>query len=181
MDKPREEIIVPPKNDLLQFGDGYEALIVNCMPYVNDEGIEMLEYTIIPHELLKKRYNIRDSELNSSGALVYHVKKIDVLDINKYDASARKFMYVKTYNHTPTEISKRDEYLRNQLEQRDKTIWSMEGDLISMSEQLNLAKSNPQEFIAQGLPLMEQVVQNSINNILVNKKPNQQNTNGPTN
>lgn len=180
-DNPREDIIATPKQDLLQFGDSYVALIVNCMPYTNETGEEMLEYLIIPHELLKKRYNIRDSELDSSGALKYIVKKIDVIDMNKYDAAARCFLYIKNYNHGDTDISKREEYLRRQVEFNQKTIWSMQGELIHISEQLQLAKSNPQEFLSQGLPLMEQMISNSINNILINRKPNPQNNNGNPN
>jgi hypothetical protein len=156
-EKPNEEILVPPEFSILEFGDGYIALMQGAIKTIDNDGKEIVEMWIKPSELLKKRYNIKDSQLNQNGALKFKVYRKDLIPLNEFDDANRKWIYVKTYNHDETEISKLGWNLKRRLEEMEKRVMVLEGELIWLSEQLQLAKTNPAEFIAQGTEVFENI------------------------
>jgi len=154
-EKPQEEILVAPEYPMLEFGDGYLALIQGGIEGENDDGQKIVDFMIEPSDLLKKRYDIKDSMLNQNRALPFRVLKKDLIPLNLLDEANKKWLYIKTYTHQETEISKIGWDLRKRLEEKEKQIWLIQGELIWQSEQLQLAKTNPAEFIMQGTEVFE--------------------------
>lgn len=156
-EKPQEEILVTPEYTILEFGDGYIALIQGGVEKTDNEGRKVVKFMIKPSELLRKRYDIKDSMLNQNGALQFKAYKKDLITLNQYDDANRKVLYIKTFNYDETEISKIGWNLRKRLEEMEKRVIVLEGELIWMSEQLQLAKTNPAEFITQGTEVFEKI------------------------
>jgi len=84
--------------------------------------------------------------------------KKDLIPLNQFDDANRKWLYIKTFNYDETEISKIGWNLRERLAEEEKRIVILEGELIWLSEQLQLAKTNPAEFLAQGAEVWEKVM-----------------------
>ncbi len=84
--------------------------------------------------------------------------KKDLIPINQFDDANRKWLYIKNFNHDETEISKIAWSLRERLAEEEKRIIILEGELLWQSEQLQLAKTNPAEFLAQGAEVWEKVM-----------------------
>lgn len=144
----------------MEFGDGYLALIQGGVEEEDNEGNKIIKFMIKPSSLLRKRYGIKDSMLNQNGQMPFTVKRDDLIPLNQFDDANRKWLYVKTFNHAETEISKIAWHLRKRLEEREKRIMVLEGELIWMAEQLQLAKTNPAEFITQGTEIFEKLSEN---------------------
>jgi len=155
---PSETILVAPEYAILEFGDGYLALIQGGIKKTNEEGIRMVELMIKPSDLLRKRFEIKDNMLNQNGVMPFKMNEDDLIPLNQFDDANRKWLYIKTFNHDETEISKIGWILRKRLEETEKRVIVLEGELIWMSEQLQLAKTNPAEFISQGAEVYEKVL-----------------------
>ncbi len=156
-EKPREEILIQPEFSIFEFGDGYIGLVQGAIVNEDAEGIKVIELTLKPSELLRKRYDIKSSELDGNGNINIKVKQDDVIILNPYDDANRKWLYMKNYLHEDTEISKFSQNLRESLEKAEKRINVAEGQLIWYLEQLQLATSNPVEFISQGFEIFERI------------------------
>ncbi len=154
-EKPSEEILVSPEYAILEFGDGYIALIQAGIEGENDDGQKVVDFMIEPSDLLKKRYNIKDSMLNQNRALPFRVLKNDLIPLNLLDEANKKWLYIKTYDHQETEVSNIGWDLRKRLEGKEKQLWVVQGEMIWLSEQIQLAKTNPAEFIIQGTEVFE--------------------------
>ena len=154
-EKPQEEILVAPEYPMLEFGDGYLALIQGGIERENDDGQKVVDFMIEPSDLLKKRYNIKDSMLNQNRALPFRVLKNDLIPLNLLDEANKKWLYIKTFDHQETEISNIGWDLRKRLEEKEKQLIILQGELIWLSEQIQLAKTNPVEFITQGTEVFE--------------------------
>ena len=124
---------------------------------------------IKPSDLLRKRYDIKDSMLNQNGVLPFKVFKKDLIPLNQFDDANRKWLYINTFTHKETEIGRTGWGLRKRLEYMEKRIIILEGELIWQSEQLQLAKTNPAEFIAQGADVFERISSKFVD-ILKSKK-----------
>lgn len=162
-ERPEEDILLTPEYTILEFGDGYFALVQGGIESQDEEGQIIIEFTIKPSEKLRKRYSIKDSMLNQNGQLKFKVKKTDLIPINQFDDANKKWLYVKTFNHQDTEISKIGWNLRKRLEEMQKRVIVLEGELIWYSEQLQLAKTNPAEFVSQGTDIFEKVSSSILN------------------
>ena len=169
-ERPSEEILVTPEYTILEFGDGYIALIMGGVEEEDAKGQQIISFMIKPSNLLRKRYNIRDSMLNQNGQMPFKAKKDDLIPLNQFDDANKKWLYVKTFNHVDTEISKIGWNLRKRLEEMRERVIVLEGELLWMSEQLQLAKTNPTEFIMQGAEIYEKLSSNMID--LIKGRPN---------
>jgi len=170
MENPKTEMLVTPEWSTLIFGDGYIALMQGAIEK-EEEGIKIVEATIKPHPLLRKRYNIRDSELDNNGNILsFKMKKNDIIPLNLYDDAARTFLYVKNYNHEETDLGNITWDYRKRLEQANKRLWILEGEVIYLSELVNLAKTNPMEFAALPLEIFEKITSNVIEAIKTKKE-----------
>lgn len=156
-ERPSEEILVAPEYAILEFGDGYIALIQGGIEKEDEKGRQIVDFMIKPSELLKKRYNIKDSVLNVNGAMPFRILRKDLIPLNQFDDANKKWLYVKTFDHHETEISKLSWNLRKRLEELERRIITLEGELIWLSEQLQLAKTSPAEYMAQGTEIFEKV------------------------
>ncbi|GAG87170.1 unnamed protein product [marine sediment metagenome] len=72
-EQPKEEILLAPEYAMLEFGDGYIALIQGGVKGEDDDGKKIVDFMIKPSEPLKKRYNIKDSMLNKNWAMEFRV------------------------------------------------------------------------------------------------------------
>jgi len=95
--------------------------------------------------------------LDQNRNMPFRVFKKDLIPINQLDDPNRKWLYINTFNHDETEISKIGWSLRERLAEEEKRVIVLEGELIWQSEQLQLAKTNPAEFLAQGTEVFEKV------------------------
>ncbi len=161
-DKPQEEILVQPEYSILEFGDGYIALIQGAVEGKDEEGKGVVDFIIKPSNLLRKRYNIKDSMLDQNRNMPFKLYKKDLIPINQLDDANRKWMYIKNFNHDETEISKIGWSLRERLAEEEKRVIVLEGELIWLSEQLQLAKTNPAEFLAQGAEVFEKIFSKTV-------------------
>ena len=142
---------------MLEFGDGYIALIQGGIEGKNDDGEKIVDFVIKPSPLLRKRYDIKDSVLDQNRNMPFRVFKKDLIPLNLFDDANKKWLYIKTFNHDETEISKIGWSLRERLAEAEKRLIIIEGENIWLSEQLQLAKTNPAEFLKQGTEVFEQI------------------------
>ncbi len=168
-DNPRTEILIQPEWSTLIFGDGHFAMMQAGTIEREEEGVKIIEVTIKPHSNLRKAYNIRDDELVDGKILSYPMKKIDIIPLNEFDDSQRTFLYIKNYNHKDTDIGNISWDLRTRLEAAYKRIWILEGELIFLSEQIRLAKTNPIEYASQPLEIFDKIY-GTIIDAMKNKK-----------
>ena len=172
MENPQEEILVSPAFSLLEFGDGYIAMILGGIEGEDSAGLKVVDFIIKPSQLLRKRYNIKDSQLNKNECMPYRVYKSDLIPINQFDDANRKWMYIKNFNHEDTEISKIEWNLRNLLKESEKRVALLEGDILWYYDQLQLAKMNPSEFMAQSFEFFDKM--GSINEKMLGRKEKEQ-------
>ncbi len=156
-DKPKEDILVSPEYATLEFGDGYIALIQGGKEEATSEGEKVVDFTIKPSSSLRKRYDIKDNVLDRNMNMTFRVKKKDLVPLNLFDDANKKWLYIKNFNHDETEISNIGWSLREQLTEAEKKVIILEGENIWLSEQLQLAKTNPSEFLKQGTEVFEAV------------------------
>ncbi len=142
---------------MLEFGDGYLALIQGGIEGKNDDGEKIVDFVIKPSPLLRKRYDIKDNMLDQNRNMSFKAFKKDLIPLNLFDDANKKWLYTKTFNHDETEISKIGWTLREQLAGAEKRLIVIEGENIWLSEQLQLAKTNPAEFLKQGAEVFEQI------------------------
>ncbi len=161
-DKPQEEISAQPEYSILEFGDGYIALIQGAVEGTDEEGKKIVDFIIKPSNLLRKRYDIKDSMLDQNRNMPFKAYRKDLIPINQFDDANRKWLYIKTFNHDETEISKIAWSLRERLAEQEKRVIVLEGELIWQSEQLQLAKTNPAEFVSQGAEVFEKVFSRTV-------------------
>ena len=168
MENPQVELLVEPEWSTLIFGDGYIALMQGAIE-IEEGGVKIINATIKPHPHLRKRYNIRESDLVNGNILSYRMNKSDLIPLNLYDDANRTFLYLKNYNHNETDVGNATWGLRKRLEEADKKLWIVEGELIYLSELVNLAKTNPMEFASLPLEIFEKITSGVIEAIKTKK------------
>ncbi len=158
VDKPAETILVSPEYSILEFGDGYIALIQGATEGKDEDGQGIIDFIIKPSLLLRKRYDIKDDMLDQNRNMPFKAYKKDLIPLNQFDDANRKWLYVKTFNYDETEVGKIAWNLRERLTEEEKRVIILEGENIFLSEQLQLAKTNPAEFLQQGAEIWEKVM-----------------------
>lgn len=156
-EKPREEIMVSPEWDILMFGDGYIALLQGAKKYVDDEGNVIVEMVIKPSPLLRKRYDIKESQTDKNGNQIIRINQDDLIPINIHDDANRKWVCIKTYDGNDTEISNIGWDLRKRNKMLSRKVVYLEGEVIYWCEQAVLAKTNPAEFITQAADVLKKL------------------------
>ncbi len=155
---PSTGILVQPEFAILEFGDGYIALIQGAVEGKDEEGKGVVDFIIKPSNLLRKRYDIKDDVLDQNRNMPFRVYKKDLIPLNQLDDANRKWLYIKTFNHDETEVSKIGWSLRERLSEEERKVVILEGENIWLFEQLQLAKTSPAEFLAQGAEVWEKVL-----------------------
>src|SRR3990167_3470426 len=111
-EQPEKEIMVDPKWPIFVDGLGYQLLNTGGMPGIDKDGREIIIFTLIPDEVVRKRYNLRRGvEVDELGRFKLIVLEKDIVFLNPYDEANRKLLYVKTLRHERTNISEREEDL----------------------------------------------------------------------
>lgn len=157
-ENPETDILASPEHSILEFGDGFLATLASGVESVDEKGQIIVDMVILPEDLLKKRYNLPDSDLNSSGWMHFKVNKIDLVPLNVFDSAKRKWLYLKTFDKQETAISRLSKDLREEIKFLGNELSRQEGDVIFLIEQLDLARNNPAEFMNQGMEMVERAV-----------------------
>ena len=156
-ENPETEIFAEPQWDLFYFGDGYVALSLGGTVNEDIDGKMVVNLIIKPSPLLRKRYGITDSMLNQNLCMPYKVYESDLIPWSMFDPANRKWIYLKNFRHEDTEITNWEWRLRKENVMFKERIQMLEGENMWLLEQLNLAKTNPAEFIAQSLEVTEKI------------------------
>ena len=82
MEKPEEEILLQPEYAILEFGDGYIALIQGATEQVLEDGRKVVRFMIKPSNILRKRYRIGDNQLNQNGQMPFIAETKDLIPIS---------------------------------------------------------------------------------------------------
>ena len=148
--------MIDPKWSILEDGLGYNVLVVGGLPSIDSEGREIVEFTIKCDDVVKKRYNLRRGlELNDQDNMKIIVLKGDLIPLNMYDDANKKWLYVKSLLHQPTEMSQREANLKTVINVKDKRILLLEAENIRLNEQILLFRTNPAMAAAQGAEVFE--------------------------
>lgn len=155
-DNPERDIMIDPRWSILEDGLGYNVLVVGGLPKLDREGREVIEFTIKVDDTVKKRYKLRRGvELNEQDNMKLIVLKIDVIPLNMYDDANKKWLYVKSLLHEPTELSQREGNLKTIIAVKDKRISLLESENIRLNEQILIFRTNPAMAAAQGAEVFE--------------------------
>jgi len=166
---PQEEIMLDPTWSILEDGLGYRVLLTGGVPGIDKDGREIVNLSIKPDAIVKKRYNWRFGiEVDNQGNVKLIVLKDDLVPLNLYDDANRKWMYVKSFSHDETNISKWQEHIRKELEVEKRKGLLQDAVIIRLSELLEIAKTNPAKFLKDGM----EVYQESLKGLadIINKK-----------
>jgi len=162
MKNPSEEILLPPENALLMFGNGYFAQTGSGGIVTEEDGIPLVIIPIKPASPLRKAYNITDDKLNPYGFMKYTMKRKDLYAINEFDNANRVWVYEKSFDHKDTPMNSRSKNILFQLELYEKMLWGVEGNVYHLLDQLELAKNNPAEYASQSFDLADRMTAKSI-------------------
>lgn len=148
--------MLPPSWSILEDGLGYNVLVIGGIPQIDREGREIIEFTVKVDEIVKKRYNLRRGiELNENDNMKFTVKKIDLIPLNMYDDANKKWLYVNSLKHEPTELSHREANLKTTIATKERRIMLLEAENIRLNEQVMLFRTNPAMAAAQGAEVFE--------------------------
>lgn len=152
--EPKKQILLDARKAILMDGLGYNVLVVEMMPSKAADGTEVIKVIFKPDETVRKRYNYRfEKELDSNGNVTMTIAKSDLVPVNLYDDSNRKWVYIKSFAHEETNLSMYSKNLRSEIQDKEKRILLLEAEVIKLYEQLELAKTNPIKFMKQGFEL----------------------------
>jgi hypothetical protein len=157
VENPEKEIMLDPRWGVIEDGLGYNVLVTGGMPSVDKEGRAIVILTIMPDDIVRKRYNLRrDIELDSDGKMKLIVLKTDLIPLNMFDDANRKWLYTKSFRHEPTELSDREVFLQKKLNTYERKVLLLEADVLRLQEQLEIARTNPAKFIKQGAEVFQE-------------------------
>ena len=175
MDNPDTNILIEPRWSILEDGLGYNVLVVGGIPKLDRDGREVIEFTVKVDDVIKKRYNLRrEKELNEQDTMKIIVLKQDLIPLNMYDDANKKWLYVKSLLHEPTELSKREENLKTVINVKEKRILLLEAENIRLNEQILLFRTNPAMAAAQGAEVFEKTAK-AVADLIQRRPGDQQN------
>jgi hypothetical protein len=155
--EPEKEIMIEPGWSILEDGLGYQVMSLGGMPKIEKDGREVIVFTIRPDEKVRKRYNYkRGSDIDENGNMKISIDKNDLIPLNLYDDANRKWLYVKSFNHQPTNLSMREEELKKKITAKDKTILQQDAVIIRLNEVVLLAKTNPSKFMKEHMEILQE-------------------------
>jgi hypothetical protein len=160
VENPQKEIRREAQLSIITDGIGCNFLNLGGTPKINQEGEEIIEFVIKVDEIVQRTYNLRRGyELDEQDNMKWTVKKIDLIPFNQYDDSNRRWLYVNTLKHEPTEFSKREANLKTIINIKDKRILLLEAENIRLNEQIMLFRTNPAMAAAQGAEVFEKTAE----------------------
>lgn len=152
---PEKDIMLYPKRPLLMDGFGYNTLYMGGMPSIDKDGREIVTLTLKTDEVVRKAYNLGKGKVDENGYWKLTVHKVDLIPMNLFDETNRKWLYIKSFNGTDTDISKRDAELRLQLDYAKRNILLRDSQIVRLAERLELAKNNPAKFLKESMEVHE--------------------------
>lgn len=157
VDDPEKEIMLDPQRGILQDGNGYQVMLMGGMPFVDNNGRRCVKLKIFPDNIVRKRYNLRrGAELNENDGTMFIIcLEIDVIPLNPYDDSNRKWLYVKSFKHDATHVSDRESFLKNKLNTYEHQVLLLQAKVIKLQEELNLATLQTGKYLSQSGELIE--------------------------
>lgn len=166
VDDPRKDILLEPLHSIIVDGLGYSVLSLGGVPAKDQNGKEVIKFVIKVDEVVRKRYGLRKGvEIDDNNTMHLVVDKLDLIPMNMYDDTNRKWLYVKSLDHHPTEISRREENLKTLINSRERRILLLDAEIIRLSEQLELARTNAAKFISQSGEVYEKAYASASRNL----------------
>ena len=157
MDDPQRDVLLEPKNAILQDGNGYQVMIFGGMPFIDSAGRRCIKFKIFPDNIVRKRYNLRKgAELDDTdGTMFITCLEIDIIPLNPYDDANKKWLYVKRFKHDTTNVSDREMFLKGKLNFLDKQVLLLQAKVIKLQEELNLATLQTGKYLSQSAEVIE--------------------------
>lgn len=155
VENPQVDISVLPTNDLLIFGDGNVAQSLGAVEGTDPFGREVIDFRIKPSDLLRKRFNIKTTDLDRLGMMMFRALKSEVIHLNKYDPARRVIVYKLNFLHEKTAFSSYAKEQSQECERLRRQLTIREGEVMHLTEMLDLAKSKPFEFVNQSIELQD--------------------------
>lgn len=157
MDNPQKEQLQDPKWSILEDGNGYQVLAQGGLPFVDSSGRRCVKFKIIPDGLVRNRYNLRrGAELDeNTGAMFITFLEIDLIPLNIYDDSNRKWLYTKTFKHEITPLSEREIFYKQKNESYEQQVLLLQAKVIKLNEELKLATLQTAKYLTQGVEVFE--------------------------
>lgn len=148
------------KNDLIMFGDGMQALYYDEKNVVRDiRGIKMIPILLFPSEELKKKYGVKDEDLNvmtedgrKAMWMEYPQSQMDWLIKSK---SGSVLLIWCNFNAEKTKIMNKMEDLFEVDQIRDMKESLIEGHNITLIEELKESKQDMIELARKNKELMD--------------------------
>jgi hypothetical protein len=135
------------------------ALWQGAIEYMDENtGKFMVEATIKPTQNLRKAYNITDDMLNKNQQITIKIAKDDIIHLSEFNPYNHIIVYIRTFKNEDTPLSLRGKNQEIKLDAYQKRIWTLEGNLIKLGEDLDVAKNNPAEFAARNLDVIEKLI-----------------------
>lgn len=158
--EPEKEIMIDPRWSILMDGLGYQVLVVGGMPGTDKDGKEVVTFNIKPDDIVRKRYNWRGGEeIDNFGNKKIIIAKIDLIPLNVYDDANKKWLYVKSFNHEETDLSKRERSLKMEIDRLNQENMQLDAENIRLNEINELLRTNPEKAIYAGSEVFQKVAQ----------------------
>lgn len=167
---PETEIMIDPRWSILEDGLGYQVLIVGAIPTVDRDGREVIVFNIKPDDIVRKRYNLRRGiEINDQGNVKLTINRVDLIPLNLYDDANKKWIYVKSFNHDKTELSKREETLKLEIARLNTENSQLDAENIRVNEINELLRTNPGKYLAMSSEYFQEMMK-GVSNLNQNKE-----------
>lgn len=152
--------MIDPRWSILMDGLGYQVLVVEGMPSVDRDGNEVVEFIIKPDEVVRKRYKWRgEQEIDGLGNKKITIAKIDLIPLNMYDDANKKWLYVKSFNHDDTDMSKRESFLKMEISRLKKENLQYEAENLRLNEVNELFRTNPEKALSTSAEFLQKMAQ----------------------
>lgn len=155
MKEPEININIVPTNDILMFGDGMVAQSLGATEGQDNDGREIVDFVLKPSDILRKRFKIPDDELDRNGMMKWRALKSEIIPLNNLDPARRMILYKLNFLHEDTALSSYAKDLAQDNDRLKRKIRIKEGEVMHLTEQLELAKTRPFEFLNQGIDIQK--------------------------
>lgn len=149
MDNPKEDILITPGWPVLIDGLGYMFLVVSGMPEIDNAGRRIVKFMLKCGDKERKRYSLSANKLNKNMNYELIAQEHDLIPLNMYDSANKKWLYVKSLLGEETPLSFRERDLKIKMDEKEKTILTLQAENIWLNEQITLIKTNPAKAISQ--------------------------------
>lgn len=147
----RKDIRLGAEDDMLEFVDGYRAVIKGAVIVIKD-GVDWVKYYLLPTDELAKRYDITRDQLDENLCLEKEYPKDMIIILNEDDPARKtKFCFLNYEGHeTPTSKKFRGIITeRREIMELKKELDKVKAHNAFLSEQNFIAQTNVLKYVKQ--------------------------------